>query len=332
MCSFPLCAMLSALCSLPYALRPLLSAPWTMETRPLGSTNLNVSSLGIGTGTFGREIDAETSYEIMDHAVEHGFNLIDTAEAYADGGAEKVVGEWLMSRRARDRIVLATKVAGSLTASRIAASAEASLRRLQVDTVDLFYAHSWSEDVPLEETLEALGLLVRQGKTRYIGCSNFSATQVEQALEVSIDHEWPVLSTVQPHYNLIARDIEHDLLPLCADRNLGVVSYSPLGAGFLTGKYRKDGPVPAGTRFDVIPGHQDVYFSEENFRKVEALRSISAETGLSMVQLALAWVTSQPGITSVLIGARNTGHIDQALQANEKGLSPDEENSLDSLL
>jgi aryl-alcohol dehydrogenase-like predicted oxidoreductase len=302
-----------------------------MDLQPLGSTDLNVSSLGIGTGTFSREIDAEASYEIMDYAVERGFNLIDTAEAYSDGGAEKVVGDWIKNRRMRDQIVLATKVDGSLTRSRIATSAEASLRRLQVDTVDLFYAHSWSENVPLEETLEALSLLVQQGKARYIACSNFSASQVEQSLAVSIDRGWPQLSTVQPHYNLSARDIEHDLLPLCADRKLGVVSYSPLGAGFLTGKYRKDGPTPAGTRFDVIPGHQDVYFSDQNFRKVEALRSISDETGLSMVQLALAWITNQPGITSVLIGARSTGHVDQALHADKSVVSPDLKARLNNL-
>jgi aryl-alcohol dehydrogenase-like predicted oxidoreductase len=175
-----------------------------------------------------------------------------------------VIGDWLESRGTRDCVVLTTKVIGSLTRDRIITSAEASLRRLKVGAVDLFFAHNWSEGVELEETLEALNLLVEQGKARQIGCSNFDASQVECANGGS----YTPLGTIQPNYNLVTRDIEDDLLPLCVARRIGVIPYSPLGAGF---QYRKDSPIPAGGRFDVIPGHQDVYFSDENFRKVEAL-------------------------------------------------------------
>ena len=292
-----------------------------MEYRQLGSTKLKVSSLGMGGGTFGREIDTETSFQVMDHALDRGITLFDTAESYGGGESERVLGAWLESRGSRDQIVLATKVAGQLTRDRVLSSAEDSLRRLGVEAVDLFQAHVWCDDIPLEETLEALQMLVDQGKTRFIGCSNYTGAQLEQALIRSAGTGGPRLETVQPNYNLVTRDIETDLLPVCAARNVGVITYSPLGAGFLTGKYRQNHTIPEGTRFDVIPGHQDVYFSDQNFERVENLRKISEETGRSMVQLAMAWVVGQPGVTCVLVGARSTSHIDQAFEAEATGLS-----------
>jgi 1-deoxyxylulose-5-phosphate synthase len=302
-----------------------------MEYRRLGNTELEVSALAMGGGTFGREIDQDTSHTVMDHALDRGITLFDTAEAYGEGASEQVVGTWLKTRGTRDQITLATKVSGELTRNRVLSSAEESLQRLSVDHVDLFQAHVWCDDVPLEETLEALQLLIEQGKTRYIGCSNYTGDQVNRALAYATATGGPRLESVQPNYNLVTREIESDLLPICEANNLGTISYSPLGAGFLTGKYRQGEEIPTGTRFDVIPGHQDVYFSPENFARVESLRSISEETGRSMVQLALAWVTNQPGITSVLVGARSTSHIDQAFEAKETGLDGELHSRLSSL-
>jgi aryl-alcohol dehydrogenase-like predicted oxidoreductase len=267
----------------------------------------------------------------MDRAVEHGINFLDTAEAYAAGASELVVGNWLHSRSNRHTMILGTKVTGPLTAERVISSAEASLRRLRTEYVDLFQVHHWDNNVPLDETLAALDTLVRQGKARFVGCSNYSADQLAQALDRQEEAGWAPMISVQPNYNLVARDIEDALLPLCAERGVAVTSYSPLGAGFLTGKYRQGGPVPAGTRFDIIPGHQDIYFSPRNFRVVETLRAQAERSGHSMVQLAMAWVLNQPAITSVLIGARTTGHVDQAFQAESLQLEPELLAALDKM-
>jgi aryl-alcohol dehydrogenase-like predicted oxidoreductase len=302
-----------------------------MKYRTLGTTRLEVSSIGLGCVTFGREIDEVTAVTLMDHALEHGINLFDTAEAYAAGASEEVVGNWLQSRGVRDQVVLATKVAGGLTRERILTSAEASLRRLKTDRIDLFQLHHWDRQVPLDETLAALDSLVTQGKARYVGCSNYSAEQLQQALNHQASNGWSPLVSVQPNYNLVVRDIEKALIPLCLKQNVGIISYSPLGAGFLTGKYRQGGPIPEGTRFDIIPGHQDVYFSDENFAKVEKLRAEAGARGISMIQLALAWVINRPGITSVLIGGRTPAHIDQAFAAEALPLTAGLQTALNQL-
>ncbi len=289
-----------------------------MQQRALGQTDLQVSSIGLGCVTFGREIDKTTSFEILDHALELGINLLDTAAVYAGGASEAVLGEWMSERGARDRVVLASKVTGTLSKELVIASAEESLRRLKCDCIDLFQLHCWDEVTAVEETLDALGVLVEQGKVRYVGCSNWSAEQLSQSLALSEGAEnLPRMESVQPPYNLVQRQIETDLLPLCQDEKVGVISYSPLGAGFLTGKYRRDGQVPEGTRFDVIPGHQAIYFTDEGFAVVEKLSEAAESSGKSMIELALAWTISRPGVSSVLIGARNTGHVDQAFAAEE---------------
>jgi aryl-alcohol dehydrogenase-like predicted oxidoreductase len=284
-----------------------------MEYRSLGRSDLSVSSIGMGCVTFGREVDPQSSLLIMDHAFEQGITLFDTAEAYAQGASERVVGQWMKSRRLRDKVVLATKVSGQLTQNRIVTSAEASLKRLQTDCIDLLQTHVWDESTPLEETLGALTMLVRQGKVRHIGCSNYSAPQLKAALALSSTADFSGLVSVQPPYNLVQREIEADLLPLCTAENIGVISYSPLAAGFLTGKYRQGASIPSGTRFDVIPGHQSIYFTEHGYQVLEKLDAASRTTGKSHLQLALSWVLNQPGITSVLIGARNKDQIDQAI-------------------
>lgn len=289
-----------------------------MQQGTLGQTDLKVSSIGLGCVTFGREIDRETSFEILDHALERGINLLDTAAAYAGGASEVVLGEWMSERGVRDQVVLATKVTGTLSKDLVLASAEDSLRRLKCDCIDLFQLHCWDEVTPVEETLEALGKLVEQGKVRYVGCSNWSAEQLRQGLALSDGGEnLPRMESVQPPYNLVQKQIETDLLPLCQNEKVGVISYSPLGAGFLTGKYRRDGEVPEGTRFDVIPGHQPIYFTDEGFAVVEKLSEAAESSGESMIGLALAWAISRPGVSSVLIGGRHTGHVDQAFAAEK---------------
>ena len=312
-----------------------------MEMRSLGRSGIVVSRLGLGCATFGREIDEATSFLIMDAALERGITLFDTAEAYGGGQArqyrrdnlgledvrevsgemhssEKILGRWIKSRGVRSRVTIQTKVSANKNEQETWRALEASLRRLQTDTIDLYLFHKYDPEVPLEEGLAALDRAEKSGRIRCSGCSNFSATQLSEGLEPSRRKGLPRLGVIQPIYNLACREIETDLLPLCQRQEVGVVTYSPLGAGFLAGKYTADqAEIPKGTRFDVIPGHVDVYFHPRSFRVVEQLRQMAARTGLSMVQLAMGWVLHREGVDSVLIGARHTGHLDNALRSLE---------------
>lgn len=301
-----------------------------MEYRQLGRSDLKVSAIGLGAVTFSREIDEATAFAIIDYALERGINLIDTAEAYNKGGSETVVGSWLKHSGKRNQVVLATKLIPPLTAERIPQAVDASLRRLQTDVIDLYQIHAFDKNTALDESLEALAKLVKAGKVRYLGCSNFAAWQLCKTLWRSDVHGWPRLESIQPNYNLAIRDIEAEVLPLCADQEIGVISYSPLGAGFLTGKYSKSWTAPTGTRFDIIPDHWAIYENATSMNRMEKLRAKATETGRSMVQLALAWVLGQPGITSTLIGCRTTAQVDQAFEAEAAGLAPELRTEINS--
>ena len=302
-----------------------------MEYRILGRSALRVSGIGLGGVTFGRETDAETAFAIMDRALECGITLFDTAEAYAAGRSEEVVGQWLADRHSRQRIVLATKVTPPLRRERILHSVEASLRRLRTDYIDLFQLHSWDNTVPLEETLAALDALVQAGKARYVGCSNLAAWQLCKTLWRQDVHGWARMESVQPNYNLVVRDIEREMLPLCADQEIGVLSYSPLGGGFFTGKYVQGEAAPKGSRLDIVPGMQPIYLHESGYRILTRLRTQAAALGASTTLLALAWVMSHPGITSTLIGARSVEHVEQAIVAQAMGMSPELRAELSAL-
>ncbi|MCB1079522.1 MAG: aldo/keto reductase, partial [Verrucomicrobiae bacterium] len=293
-----------------------------METRALGKTGLAVSSIGLGCVTFGREIDAATSFAVLDHARERGINLLDTAAAYHQGASERIIGDWLSDRRCRNGMVIATKVLGPLTRERVLNSAEESLRRLRVDAIDLFQLHSWDAVTPLEETMAALEQLKQEGKILHAGCSNWDVAQLQSAKG---------METIQPPYNLVQREIETGLLPWCDRERIGVLAYSPLGAGFLTGKYRPGGEIPAGTRFEVIPGHQPIYFTERGWRVIEALRVLAEREGKSMIELALGWALTRSRVSAVLVGARHIGHVDQALAADRDRLDESLLAELDAL-
>jgi 1-deoxyxylulose-5-phosphate synthase len=302
-----------------------------MEYRTLGRSGFRVSSIGLGCVTFGREIDAAAAFAVMDRALELGITLFDTAEAYGGGRSEEIVGQWLAERGARAGIVLATKVRSPLGRSRVLESAEASLRRLRTDVVDLFLLHSWDASAPLDETLEALDRLVRQGKARAVGCSNVAAWQLCKALWRQDVRGWSRMEAVQPNYNLVVRDIERELMPLCADQKVSVITYSPLGGGFLTGKYSRRDAAPAGTRFDVVPGMQPIYLHEAGFRILAGLEGKAAALGVTPSILALAWTMNHPGITSVLIGARSPQQVDQALAADALRMPAEMRAELDAL-
>ena len=204
-----------------------------MQYQQLGQSDLTVSQVGMGCVTFGREINERTSLEILDHAFDRGITLFDTAEAYGGGASEEILGKWMALRGTRDKLVLASKVSGTLSYDRIVSSANESLRRLGVNHIDLFQLHVWDEITSLEESLRALSDLQQQGKVRYVGCSNYNAEQLARALAIAHENGWHRMESIQPPYNLVQREIEADILPLCIDQQLGVISYSPLGAGFL---------------------------------------------------------------------------------------------------
>ena len=314
--------------------------------RPVGRSGLEISSIGLGCVTFGREIDEDDSRRVLDHAVEQGITFLDTAEAYGGGNAlasraehygssevieattemyssEMILGRWLRERGCIDRVVVCTKVSSGCRPDNIRRQLAASLERLGLDRVDVYKLHSPDADVPVAESLHALHEQVEAGRIRVIGCSNHSAEQVRAALEASAAHGLTRFAITQPPYSLADRRFEADLLPLCAGHDIAVTSYSPLAAGFLAGKYTPDRDrFPAGSRFAISPAHADIYFSERNFRVVERLRRKAAELRVPMVRLAMAWAMTNPLITSVLVGARTTAHVDNALEAGRMGLDP----------
>ena len=318
-----------------------------LDRKPLGRTGRTISSIGLGCVTFGREIDEDTCYQVMDHALENGIDFFDTAEGYGGGqsyagrkeaegvevqkemttemySSEKIIGRWMKLRGNRDDVTVCTKFSYGGSPEQVVKSLNGSLEHLGVDSVDVYKMHSPDDTVPIAETLDALNEQVNAGLIGAIGCSNFSYEQMREALDVSDSRGYARFQITQPIYNLAVPDADRDLLPLCTREGVAVTPYSPLGAGFLAGKYTPDrSKFPKGTRYDIMPGHADVYFSDRNFRVVEQLRAKSEELGVPMVRLAMAWVMTNPDVSAALIGARSTSHVDNALLSYNEGLGPD---------
>jgi 1-deoxyxylulose-5-phosphate synthase len=302
-----------------------------MKIRRLGRTGLKVSEICLGTMTFGYQCDEKASFAIMDKAAEKGVTFIDTADVYpvpptpeTAGRTEEIVGRWLKGQR--HKYVLATKCRmrvgheandEGLSRRHILKAAEDSLRRLQTDAIDLYQTHSPDPETPPEETLRALDDLVRSGKVRYIGCSNHPAWQVALGLGISATHDWARYDCVQPRYNLLFRDIEAELLPLCRDQGLGVIVYNPLAGGFLTGRYQNLETPPPMTRFAIGKTgelYRERYWKEAQLQAVQELKKALKSTR-SLLQIALAWVLEQPGITSAIVGASKAEQLDESLAA-----------------
>ena len=303
----------------------------------LGHTGLAVSRLCLGTMTFGLQCDEVASRAILDRAAAGGITFLDTADVYPVGGdfetvgrTEEIVGRWLEGRR--HDFVVATKCGGAMSERRwdrgasrkhIMDAVDGSLRRLRTDYVDLYQLHHPDPETPIDESLRALDDVVRAGKARYVGCSNFPAYQVARALGRSELLGVARFDSAQPRYNLLFRQIERDLLPLCREEGIGVIPYNPLAGGLLSGKHRRDsGPTP-GTRFtlgNAAERYQDRYWHEREFETVEALRPLAAEAGLSPASLALAWVLAEPAITAPIVGASRPAQLDDAIAATEKPL------------
>ena len=297
-----------------------------MEMRTLAGTKLSVSRLCLGTMTFGAQVDQPTAASMLDLCLERGINFVDTANVYNKGASETIVGQVLRGRR--DKVVLASKVgirAGDephdvgLSRRTIQHQIEASLRRLQTDYLDLYYLHQPDESTPLEETLAAFDELVRQGKVRYIGASNYAAWQVCRMHWLAERNALQPPTVMQPMYNLLARGIEQELLPMCRGLGLSTVAYNPLAGGLLTGKHRPDGAPAAGTRFDANPAYQGRYWHHQNFEAVARLSSAAQAEGRSLVSIALGWLLHHTPTDCVILGASNLDQLASNLNAAAEG-------------
>jgi aryl-alcohol dehydrogenase-like predicted oxidoreductase len=317
-----------------------------MEYRYLGGSGLRVSALSLGTMGFGGggkfaavgTNGVDEARRQLDLCLDAGVNLVDTADVYSDGGSEKIVGEVLKGHR--DRVVLATKARfpmgdgpndEGLSRHHLIAACEASLRRLGVDHIDLYQLHEWDGRTPLEETLGALETLVQQGKIRYVGCSNFSAWHVMKALGIASRDRLPRFVSQQIHYTPQAREAENELIPLSLDQGLGILVWSPLAGGLLSGKYRRGVQPPEGSRHLSDWNEPPVYDQEKLYDIVDALVEVAEAHDVSAAQVTLAWLMAKPGVTSVIIGARTDEQLSDNLRAANLVLSQAEFDRIDDV-
>jgi aryl-alcohol dehydrogenase-like predicted oxidoreductase len=315
-----------------------------VEYRTLGASGLKISVLTMGTMTFGGKgnfadvgsTGVEDARRQVNLGLEAGINLIDTADVYSDGLSEEIVGQVLHGRR--DDVLVATKVRmamgpgpndAGLSRHHIVSGCEASLRRLGTDHIDLYQVHEWDGVTPLEETLEALDLLVQAGKVRYVGASNYTGWQLLKALGVAERTGLPRFVSEQIYYSLQARDAEYELIPAAVDQGLGVLVWSPLAGGLVSGKYRRGQEPPAGSRQLTDWNEPPVYDQEKLYDTVEVLAAVGAEHGVSAAQVALAYLLGRPAVTSVIVGARTTEQLTDNLNAADLVLSAEERDRLD---
>jgi len=302
-----------------------------MEYRRLGSSGLKVSEVGLGGNNFGWWADEKTSIVVINHALDMGVNFIDTADMYDRGHSEEFVGKAVKGKRTQ--VIIATKFGNAMGdgpnergGSRyyIMKAVDSSLKRLQTDYIDLYQMHVPDTTTPIEETLRALNDLVRAGKVRYIGCSNFAAWQLCEALWISKVNNLQSFVTAQPQYNLLDRRIERELVPCCQAYGIGVIPYSPLAGGFLTGKYRQgEEPPPDGRLSGPNPAFRRV-FTEANWEKLAKLEAFVAERGHTVGELAIAWLLAKPWISTVIAGARKIEQVSANVAAGEWKLTAEE--------
>jgi aryl-alcohol dehydrogenase-like predicted oxidoreductase len=310
-----------------------------MQKRRLGNSTLEVSVVGLGGNNFGGRIDFAASERVVQEAIARGVNLIDTADSYGNrGGSEEALGRILGEKR--KEIVLATKFglpmdeAGKLRGAShryVMQAVEASLKRLRTEWIDLYQLHRPDAQTPIEETLRALDDLVRQGKVRFIGCSNLSAREVIAAQDAARRHGLTAFVSCQEEYSLLVRDIERELIPAAKARGLGILPYFPLASGLLTGKYRRGAPPPPGTRLAKNPRHAQEFISERNWRIVAPLEGFAASRGRSLVELAVSWLLRDPVVASVIAGATTPEQVQQNVGAAGWTLSAEDLAEIDRI-
>jgi aryl-alcohol dehydrogenase-like predicted oxidoreductase len=316
-----------------------------MDYRTLGRSGCAVSSLCLGTMTFGVETDEQGAHRQLDRFAEVGGTLVDTADVYGDGRSEEIIGRWFASRPAEitEPVVLATKGrfplddspnAAGLSARHLTRALDASLRRLGVEAVDLYQVHAFDPWTPLEETLRTLDGFVRAGKIRYYGLSNFTGWQLTKAVHLAraLNVAGPV--TLQPQYSLLVRQIEWEIVPAAMDAGLGLLPWSPLGGGWLSGKYKRDERPAGATRLGEDPNRGMEAYGRRGMRRtwevIDVVQKIAGERGVPMAEVALAWVTARPAVTSTILGARTVEQLEANLRAGDLRLTPEETAALDA--
>jgi aryl-alcohol dehydrogenase-like predicted oxidoreductase len=315
-----------------------------MEYRTLGNSGTVVSTLCLGTMTFGAESDEQVAHKQLDRFLEQGGNFLDTADVYADGESETIIGRWLAARSGvRDQVVVATKARFpmgdglnevGLSRVRLTRALDASLRRLGVDTIDLYQAHAWDPLTPIGETLRFFDDAVNAGKIQYVGVSNFIGWQLQKAALLARHLGLAPIVTLQPQYNLLQRAVEFELSQVCINERIGILPWSPLGGGWLTGKYQRDSAPTGNTRLGEDPERGMEAYARRNpeertWRVIDAVESVAKARGVSMAQVALAWLVDRPAVTSVILGARTLEQLDDNLGAAELHLSTEETARLD---
>jgi aryl-alcohol dehydrogenase-like predicted oxidoreductase len=299
-----------------------------MRYRFLGRTSLAVSELCLGAMTFGRESDEETSHRMMDRFAEAGGTFLDTADAYGAGRSEEIVGRW-RKQHDRDDWVISTKVRWGPGGNReglgrkhVMTAAEGSLRRLGTDHIDLYHVHGWDPAAPVEEVVRTLDLLVTSGKVRHLAVSNWAAWQIQKALGVADKRGWEPFAAIQPRYNLLDREFEWEQGPLAADAGLGVLPWSPLRGGWLTGRYQRGGSAPAGSRVGMAESENwgerwAMYDNDRTWRVLDELAAVAREAGREQAQVALNWLLGRPAVTAPIIGARSMQQLESNLGATD---------------
>jgi aryl-alcohol dehydrogenase-like predicted oxidoreductase len=320
-----------------------------MKFTTLGNTGITVSRLCLGCmsygggempewsqGTRGWHVNKEDAREHFRMALDAGINFFDTADVYSAGLSEEITGFYLNEMASRDDIVLATKVHGvmgpgpnrrGLSRKHILEACDNSLRRLRMDYIDLYQIHRWDPKTPIEETLDALDSLVRAGKVRYLGASSMAAWQLSKALYTAKENHWHRFVAMQNHYNLVYREDEREVIPLCMDQGLAVIPWSPLARGFLTGTRKRDGGSTARSQNDGFA--KDMYYSEDDFAVVDAVLDVAKRRGVSAAQVACAWVLQAPGVTAPIIGATKPQHLKELIAAVDLKLADDEVAALE---
>lgn len=313
-----------------------------MEYRPLGRTGVQVSALCLGCMNFGWGAEEDDSIRMIDRALDGGVNFLDTADVYARGISEQITGKALARDGKRDRVFLATKFFNKMDDTdpnawgghryHVLKACEDSLRRLQTDHIDLYQMHRPQPSVPIDETLRALDDLVHAGKVRYVGTSTFAAWQLVEALWAAKELGLNRFACEQPPYNLLDRRIERELLPMCRTYGIGVIPWSPLGGGLLTGKYRAGQPRPAGSRYEKENSAPFGRDNEQAFQVAERLTALADEKGCATSQFALAWVLAQPGVTSPIIGPRTMEQLEDNLGALEVRVTDEDRKQVDAIV
>jgi aryl-alcohol dehydrogenase-like predicted oxidoreductase len=316
-----------------------------MDYRMLGGSGCAVSSLCLGTMTFGVETDETVAHQMLDRFLEAGGTLVDTADVYGDGRSEEIIGRWFARRPAEvtEAVVLATKGrfptddtpnGAGLSARHLTRALDASLRRLGMESVDLYQVHAFDPLTPLEETLRTLDQFVRAGKIRYYGLSNFTGWQLTKAVHLARALNVAAPVTLQPQYSLLAREIEWEIVPAALDAGLGLLPWSPLGGGWLSGKYRRDHRPSGATRLGEDPNRgveaYDRRGTERTWAVIDAVRKVAEDRGVSMAEVALAWVTDRPAVSSTILGARTVDQLETNLRAAGLHLTAAETAALDA--